>query len=114
MPAWGAPLGDEGVSQVTEFVLSLSGRDHDSALAGEGKRKYLQFCIACHAADGKGNAAVGAPNLTDDIWLYGGSSDVIAASIAAGRNGRMPAFETLLGEDKVHLVAAYVYSLRRK
>lgn len=114
MPGWGAPLGDEGVAQVTEFVLSLAGRDHDSSLAGEGKRKYLQFCVACHGADGGGNQALGAANLTDDIWLYGGSSEAIATSIAEGRNGRMPAFETLLGKDKVHLVSAYVYSLRRQ
>ncbi len=69
------------------------------------------FCVACHGPEGKGNQQLGAPNLTNDIWLYGGSPKAIAASIANGRNGVMPAHEEFLGEAKVHLLAAYIYSL---
>ena len=70
------------------------------------------MCIACHGADGKGNKALGAPNLTDNVWLYGGSAGIIAQSIAKGRTGVMPANRDFLGEDKVHLLSAYIYSLR--
>ena len=66
--------------------------------------------MACHGAEGKGNVALGAPNLTDDTWLYGGTRERIVESISKGRNGRMPAHREFLGEAKVHLLAAYVYS----
>lgn len=112
MPAWKAPLGGEqGVEQVTAYVLSLSGRSVDRAKAEAGKAKFDMFCVACHGPEGKGNQQLGAPNLTNDIWLYGGSPKAIAASIANGRNGVMPAHEEFLGEAKVHLLAAYIYSL---
>jgi cytochrome c oxidase cbb3-type subunit 3 len=67
--------------------------------------------MACHGADGTGNPALGAPNLTDNVWLYGGSRKRVMESIAAGRNGVMPPHREFLGADKVHLLAAYVYSL---
>ena len=74
MPAWEAALGGErGVDEVAQYVLSLSGRATISELASKGKTKYEMFCVACHGADGTGNTALGAPNLTDDTWLYGGS-----------------------------------------
>ncbi|MYD76122.1 MAG: cytochrome-c oxidase, cbb3-type subunit III [Gammaproteobacteria bacterium] len=112
MPPWETPLGgSEGVREVTQYVLGLGGREHDSELAAAGKTKYNQLCVACHLPDGTGNTLLGAPNLVDDIWLYGGSSDDIAHSIAIGRNGVMPPHEKLLGEDRVHLLAAYVYGL---
>ena len=111
MPAWGAVLGEEGVRQVAAYVMSLSGRQVDAKLAEAGRSRFQTYCIACHGADGKGNQQIGAPNLTDDTWLYGGSPGVIRQSIAQGRNGRMPAHRNFLGEDKVHLLAAYVYSL---
>ncbi len=112
MPAWGAPLGgDRGVAEVTQYVLSLSGRSTIAALADQGKAKFEIFCVACHGADGTGNPALGAPDLTDDSWLYGGSQTRIAESIANGRNGKMPAQGEFLGEAKVHLLTAYVYSL---
>ncbi len=115
MPAWEAALGGErGVDEVTQYVLSLSGRATISELADEGKKKYDIFCVACHGADGKGNTALGAPNLTDDTWLYGGSLTRIAESIAKGRNGVMPAQAEFLGEAKVHLLAAYIYSLSQQ
>jgi cytochrome c oxidase cbb3-type subunit 3 len=112
MPAWEASLGgSEGVSDVTEYVLSLSGRDHDGTAAERGKAKFDMFCVACHGADGKGNQALGAPDLTDSTWLYGGTKTSIMETIAKGRQGVMPAHREFLGEAKVHLLAAYVYSL---
>ena len=111
MPAWQDALGgDQGVADVVQYVLSLSGRDVNQA-AGRGKEKFQTICASCHGADGKGNQALGAPNLTDNIWLYGGSEKVVTETIAKGRNGQMPAHKEFLGEDKVHLLAAYVYSL---
>ena len=112
MPAWADALGgDAGVADVTEFVFSLSGRDVDQAAAARGGEKYQMLCVACHGADGTGNQALGAPNLTDSIWLYGGSSKQVMETIANGRVGVMPPHRDFLGEDKVHLLAAYVYSL---
>ena len=112
MPAWADALGgDAGVADVTEFVFSLSGRDVDQAAAARGGEKYQMLCVACHGADGIGNQALGAPNLTDSIWLYGGSSKQVMETIAKGRIGVMPPHRDFLGEDKVHLLAAYVYSL---
>jgi cytochrome c oxidase cbb3-type subunit 3 len=111
MPPWEAALGREGVLQVSEYVLSLSGRRVSPAAAEAGKVKYQQMCVACHGANGKGNPAMGAPNLTDNVWLYGGSQKTVMQSIAKGRSGRMPAHKEFLGEAKSHLLAAYVYSL---
>jgi cytochrome c oxidase cbb3-type subunit III len=68
------------------------------------------MCVACHGADGRGNVALGAPDLTDGVWLYGGSQRAVMESIANGRQGRMPAHGEFLGEAKVHLLTAYVYS----
>ena len=112
MPAWGAALGGEaGVNEVTQYLLRLSGRATIDELADKGKAKYDIFCVACHGPDGKGNQALGAPNLTDDVWLYGGSISRISESLIKGRNGQMPAFRDFLGEAKVHLLTAYVYAL---
>ncbi len=114
MPAWAPTLGEDGVKAVTEYVLSLSGRAGDQALAEKGKQTYNTMCVGCHGADGKGNQMLGAANLTDDIWLYGGSREDILETIANGRNGKMPAWEKVLGKDKSHLVAAYVLSLSQE
>jgi len=115
MPAWEGPLGGErGVDEVTQYLLSLSGRATITELADKGKVKYNTFCIACHGPTGTGNPALGAPNLTDDVWLYGGSITRIAQSVAGGRNGQMPALGEFLGEAKVHLLAAYVYGLSQE
>jgi cytochrome c oxidase cbb3-type subunit 3 len=112
MPAWQDALGgDQGVADTVQYVLSLSGRNVDQAAAARGKEKFQTFCVACHGADGKGNQMVGAPNLTDNLWLYGGSEKIVTETISKGRNGKMPAHKDFLGEDKVHLLAAYVYSL---
>jgi cytochrome c oxidase cbb3-type subunit 3 len=112
MPAWGQVLGKDGVANVAEYVLSLSGkRTVDETAVAEGKVKFQQLCIACHGPEGKGNPALGAPNLTDDTWLYGSTKRVVMETIERGRNGRMPAHKDFLGEAKVHVLAAYIYSL---
>ncbi|MCB1680271.1 MAG: cytochrome-c oxidase, cbb3-type subunit III, partial [Halioglobus sp.] len=112
MPAWGAVIGDQGVLDVTQYVLSLNGRAADARQAEAGKAHFATYCAACHGADGTGNPTLGAPNLTNGIWLYGGSAEQIAHSVRAGRNGVMPAFKDTLTEDKIHILTAYVYGLR--
>ena len=111
MPALGAALGEQATKQVANYVLSLSGRPHDPQLAAAGREKFAANCAACHMPDGKGMQAMGAPNLTDKVWLYGGSEATIVETITKGRNGNMPAQLNKLGEAKVHLLAAYVYGL---
>lgn len=111
MPAWGTTLGDEGVAEMAQYVRSLSGLEHDAEAAEKAAPKFQQLCMACHGADGKGNQLVGAPNLTDEIWLYGGSTKQIQFTLRNGRNGKMPAQAEILGEEKVHILSAYVYSL---
>ncbi len=113
MPPMAAALGDEAaVEAVAHYVLSLSGAPHDAAKAAAGQAKFA-VCAACHGPDGKGNPALGAPDLTDGVWLHspGPSVEAVVAAIKNGRSGHMPAHRDFLGEDKVHLLAAYVYSL---
>lgn len=115
MPPMGAALGgEEGVKAVATYVLSLSGRKVDSALASQGESKFKMICGACHGMEGTGNTMLGAPNLTDSDWLYGGSLNTIIETINNGRSGVMPAHKDLLGEEKVHIIAAYVYSLSQQ
>jgi len=111
MPPWGPVLGEDGVTEVVAYVQQLAGQEADTQLAAAGKTRYATICIACHGIDGTGNQALGAPNLTNNIWLYGGDPSVIAESIAIGRAGNMPAHENLLNEDKRRLLAAYVTGL---
>jgi cytochrome c oxidase cbb3-type subunit 3 len=112
MPPWEAMLGQEGVFDVTEYVRSLSGREVDALVAARGRDLYNQNCAACHGADGRGNQALGAPNLADNIWLHGGTQKRIQETIARGRTSVMPAHGEFLGESKVHLLATYVFGLR--
>jgi len=111
MPPMGAALGsDKEVENVAHYVLSLSGSTSDPIKASFGKDKF-GACMACHSAGGTGNQAIGAPNLTDKIWLFGGSAETIMETIRKGRTTTMPAFEDFLGDAKVHVLAAYVWSL---
>jgi len=114
MPPHAAMIGQEGVLNVSEYVLSLSGRKVNVDAAAAGKQSFETICAACHGKDGKGNIAFGAPNLTDNIWLYGGSQAAVMKSISEGRKGNMPAHGAFLGEAKVHILAAYIYSLPRR
>ncbi len=111
MPPLAAALGsDLAVSEVAVHVQSLSGRKVDPVMAAAGKRRYDTLCIACHGADGTGNQALGAPNLTDDIWVYGGSLDAIRKAINEGRHGQMPAHRDIIGPVRARLVAAWVWA----
>jgi cytochrome c oxidase cbb3-type subunit 3 len=111
MPPWGPVLGAEGVKDVANYVISLSGGAADSIRVARGREIFAKTCFACHGADGKGMHAVGAPNLTDKTWLYGGGEPTVIETITKGRNGHMPTWKDILGPAKIHLLAAYVYSL---
>ncbi len=99
------------INNVANYVLRLSGKEHEQAAAAEGEKTFQRICFACHGMEGKGMQALGAPNLTDDIWLYGGSMAKIKETITHGRQGKMPAHGEFLGEAKVHLLTTYIYSL---
>lgn len=121
MPAFGAVLGPEGVRDVAAYVRSLSGLPHDSLRSQVGKPLFMQNCAACHGADGKGNQALGSPNLTDRVWLYGSSESAIAEGILKGRNvdaaagtNAMPAFGGQLTPAQIRVAAAYVWGLSNK
>ncbi|MFL1405517.1 cytochrome-c oxidase, cbb3-type subunit III [Marinobacter sp. M1N3S26] len=113
MPAKGMMpnMTSEQVDQVVNYVLSFSGREQDAAAAEAGKEVFAQACSSCHGADGTGNYAFGAPNLTDDNWLYGSTYDWIEETVLYGRQNEMPAQGERLSDDKIHILAAYVYSL---
>jgi cytochrome c oxidase cbb3-type subunit 3 len=112
MPPMAAAVGSEkDVENVAHFVLSLSGSTADPIKSVLGKPKFVAACAACHGADGRGNPMLGAPNLSDKTWLYGGSADTIMETIRKGRANAMPAFNDFLGEAKVHVLAAYVWGL---
>jgi len=117
MPPWGKVLtgmgGPQAVDYVVAYVRTLSHPDtlKNNYLAAQGKTLYESVCVACHGPDGKGNQEMGAPDLTDDYWLYGESSAVLHKTITDGRHGSMPAHRALLGETRARLVAAYVWSL---
>ncbi|MFC2971513.1 cytochrome-c oxidase, cbb3-type subunit III [Azotobacter bryophylli] len=117
MPAWKDVIGEEGVKNVAAYVRSLSGLKAPEGVEADlaaGQKIFQTNCVACHGPEGKGQQAMGAPNLTDHTWLYGSSFAQVQQTIRYGRNGRMPAHQDFLGNDKVHLVAAYVYSLSNK
>jgi cytochrome c oxidase cbb3-type subunit 3 len=115
MPPLGAALG-ENAKDVAHYVRTLSGLPADSLRAQLGKPHFMQTCAACHGPEGKGNTQLGAPNLTDAIWLYGGSQAAILETIGKGRGAagaitRMPAHKDLLDDGKIHLLTAYVWGL---
>ena len=114
MPPFGQALGEQGVKDVAHYVLSLSGQAGDSIRKARGEPLFKATCAACHGAEGKGNQALGAPNLTDRIWLHGSGEYAIAEQIAKGRVNQMPAQKDILTPAKIHLLTAYVYSLSEK
>jgi cytochrome c oxidase cbb3-type subunit 3 len=111
MPPLGPVLGEQGVKDVSHYVLSLSGQASDSLRRVRGEAHFKTICAGCHGADGKGNQALGAPNLTDKIWLHGGGEYAIAEQVTKGRINQMPSHKDLLGPAKIHLLTAYVLSL---
>ena len=119
MPEWGKVLtgigGENAVMSVVSYVRSFSHeRPEGDYWAAQGKRLYDGVCVACHGVDGKGKPELGAPDLTDDYWLYGDSTEALTRSIAQGRHGVMPAHRGLIGETRSRLAAAYVWSLSHK
>ena len=114
MPPLGPVLGEQGVKDTAHYVLSLSGQAHDSLRSARGEAHFKTVCVACHGADGKGNRALGAPNLTDGIWLHGSGEYAIAEQISKGRMNQMPAHKDILTPAKIHLLTAYVLSLSGK
>ena len=111
MPPMAAAVGSsDDVKNVAHYVLSLSGSPHDSLRANLGKAKF-GVCAACHGADGKGNIALGAPNLTDDIWLHGYGEAAIASMVVNGKVNAMPAQADKLTEAQIHVLTSYVWGL---
>jgi cytochrome c oxidase cbb3-type subunit 3 len=111
MPAMGAAVGSvEDQRNLAHYVLSLSGSPHNSLKAQLGKEKF-GACAACHGPQGKGNTALGAPNLTDKIWLHGWGEETVMAMIANGKQNVMPAQNRLLSSEQIHVLAAYVKQL---
>ena len=113
MPRFGLDklLEPAQISDLAEDVLSLSGKSQDAAAAGRGKQLFADNCVACHGADGKGKQDVGAPNLTDNIWLYGGRKEDVVHSIETGRGGVMPTWAGRLDPVTIKMLAVYVHSL---
>lgn len=114
MTPFGQVLGADGVKDVANYVRSMNGLAHDSVRAQRGREAFANNCVACHGADAKGNPMLGAPDLTNNVWLYGSSEATIIETVTHGRNNKMPAFGEFLGEDKVHILTAYVLSLGKK
>lgn len=111
MPVMAAAVGSpEDVRNVANYVLSLSGSPHDSLRASLGKAKF-GACAACHGMDGKGNQSLGAPNLTDDIWLHGWGENAIVAMVNNGKTNQMPAWADRLTEGQIHVLTSYVWGL---
>jgi cytochrome c oxidase cbb3-type subunit 3 len=110
MPAYGH-LETTQIVDLTNYVRSLSGLPADDAKVARGAELFKSNCIACHGADGKGNIALGAPNLTDKTWLYGGSETTIVETLTKGRMAMMPSQDKVLSPEKIHLLTAYVWGL---
>lgn len=107
MVSWQAVLGDEGVSHVANYVKTLAS-SNDAAENVKGMQLFQQFCVACHGNAGEGNPLLGAPRLSDDIWLYGNSDEQLRYSISVGRNGIMPAFDKKLDDAQIRMLVAWL------
>jgi cytochrome c oxidase cbb3-type subunit 3 len=111
MPVMAGAVGDTNdVHDVANYVLSLSGSPHNAVAAARGKAKFTA-CAACHGVDGKGNQAIGAPNLTDDVWLHGWGEEAIVDIVTHGKTNVMPAQKGRLSPEQIHVLATYVWSL---
>lgn len=108
MPGWLAVIGEQGVRDVTAYTLSLSRGGDDGESIAAGKAIFEQFCVACHGVDGRGLAALGAPDMTDGVWLYGGDEASVSLSVSQGRTGIMPAQKGRLTEEQVRLLVAWL------
>lgn len=111
MAPWSDVLGAQGVNDAAAYVLSLSNRRAPAGNPSAGETLFKTYCTACHGEAGQGNHELGAPNLSDQVWLHGGSFAAVRTTIASGRQNQMPAQGDRLGETRVKLLAAYVISL---
>lgn len=109
MPAWNGTIDARTASDIADYVRSLSGLGVDRSRIFSGKDAFGTYCVACHGVDAKGNQALGAPNLTDGVWLYGSSQGTIEATILNGRDNRMPAQEGTLTPAQIRILAAWVW-----
>ncbi|MBV6272201.1 cytochrome-c oxidase, cbb3-type subunit III [Alcaligenaceae bacterium CGII-47] len=109
MPPWSAVIKPDQAAEIAQYVRSMSGLAHDPLRIVPGKRVYDTFCVACHGVEGKGNTALGAPNLTDDNWLYGSSEATIIETILNGRDNQMPAQGHILTPEQIRLLTAWVW-----
>jgi cytochrome c oxidase cbb3-type subunit 3 len=113
MPKYGLDgiLQSAEIDDAAEFVLSLTKRATDTAAVGRGAKIFADQCVSCHGAEGKGNPELGAPNLTDGIWLYGSQKADVVQSIFTGRGGSMPAWQSRLDPVTLKSLGIYVHSL---
>lgn len=111
MPPWKSIINPETAGDIAQYVRSLSGLSADPVRAHRGQRGFATLCAACHGADGKGNQVLGAPNLADDIWLYGSSQASIVKTILDGRDNRMPAHGDILSPAQIKILTAWVWGL---
>jgi cytochrome c oxidase cbb3-type subunit 3 len=111
MPPWKAQIKPSEAADIAQYVRSLSGLASDPLRVVPGKRGFDTFCVACHGVEGKGNQAMGAPNLTDNVWLFGSSEAAIVETILNGRQNHMPAQEGLLSEEQIRMLTAWVWGL---
>lgn len=111
MPAFGEILEDADIEKLAEYVLSVSGQEHDGAMAAEGAELFADNCAACHGDNAMGDREQGAPNLTDALWLFGGDKDTIIETIANSRFGVMPAWQGRITDAQIKQVAFYVHQL---
>ncbi|WP_300058924.1 cytochrome-c oxidase, cbb3-type subunit III [uncultured Roseobacter sp.] len=111
MPAYGDIFEPEEISQVVHYVMSLSGGEYDAALAEPGAELFADNCAACHGDNGLGNTDLGAPNLADAIWLYGGDEETLTETVTYSRYGVMPPWTNRLSEAEIRAVALYVHQL---
>jgi cytochrome c oxidase cbb3-type subunit 3 len=108
MPALG--LSESHIAVLAEYVQYLAGAEVTDFVKETGAQRFV-ICTGCHGVDGRGNQALGAPNLTDDIWLYGSTTAEIEAILRNGKQGNMPGFAQILSPDEIRLLAAYVISV---
>lgn len=111
MPAFGDIITADQIAQVSAYVAGLSGKVQDASLIAPGAKVFAENCVSCHGDNAKGNKELGAPDLTDAIWLYGSGETAIAAQVRTPKQGVMPAWGARLGETKVKELAVYVHSL---
>lgn len=114
MPPMAGTIDPQTAGDIAHYVRSLSGLASQPLRVFRGQREYANYCVACHGVDAKGNQLLGAPNLTDGVWLHGSSEAAIVRTILEGRDNRMPAHEHLLTPEQIKILTAWVWGLSNK